>query len=108
MDSKGLLTGIIANYLCSFFFRSRRRHTIWTGDWSSDVCSSDLGLAHVGALAAGGAHNCATADDANGARALFCWGANGSSQLGNLGSTDAPVATLISSLQATGDRKSVV
>src|SRR5690348_17964113 len=25
-----------------FFFSSRRRHTIWTGDWSSDVCSSDL------------------------------------------------------------------
>src|SRR5690348_6633940 len=25
-----------------FFFTSRRRHTIWTGDWSSDVCSSDL------------------------------------------------------------------
>src|SRR4051794_41189061 len=28
-----------------FFFSSRRRHTRWTGDWSSDVCSSDLGLA---------------------------------------------------------------
>src|SRR6267154_5400884 len=28
-----------------FFFSSRRRHTMWTGDWSSDVCSSDLGLA---------------------------------------------------------------
>src|SRR5690348_18467639 len=28
--------------LCYFFFSSRRRHTIWTGDWSSDVCSSDL------------------------------------------------------------------
>src|SRR6266487_5269160 len=27
-----------------FFFSSRRRHTRWTGDWSSDVCSSDLGL----------------------------------------------------------------
>src|SRR6266487_226969 len=27
---------------CSFFFSSRRRHTRWTGDWSSDVCSSDL------------------------------------------------------------------
>src|SRR5690348_17423251 len=27
-------------------FSSRRRHTIWTGDWSSDLCSSDL----VGAL----------------------------------------------------------
>src|SRR5690348_6501510 len=24
-----------------FFFSSRRRHTSWTGDWSSDVCSSD-------------------------------------------------------------------
>src|SRR5690348_17449147 len=28
--------------LCFFFFSSRRRHTRWTGDWSSDVCSSDL------------------------------------------------------------------
>src|SRR6266581_5308649 len=27
-----------------FFFSSRRRHTRWTGDWSSDVCSSDLEL----------------------------------------------------------------
>src|SRR6267154_5087610 len=25
-----------------FFFSSRRRHTRWTCDWSSDVCSSDL------------------------------------------------------------------
>src|SRR5690348_13960148 len=29
-----------------FFFSSRRRHTRWTGDWSSDVCSSDLGADH--------------------------------------------------------------
>src|SRR6266487_2508694 len=28
--------------MCYFFFSSRRRHTRWTGDWSSDVCSSDL------------------------------------------------------------------
>src|SRR5690625_2242428 len=27
--------------LC-FFFSSRRRHTRWPRDWSSDVCSSDL------------------------------------------------------------------
>src|SRR6266487_4670934 len=27
-----------------FFFSSRRRHTRLTGDWSSDVCSSDLRL----------------------------------------------------------------
>src|SRR5437763_5879506 len=31
-------------YLFSFFFffSSRRRHTRYIGDWSSDVCSSDL------------------------------------------------------------------
>src|SRR5437763_15037784 len=27
-----------------FFFSSRRRHTRYIGDWSSDVCSSDLFL----------------------------------------------------------------
>src|SRR5256885_7897249 len=29
---------------CFFFFSSRRRHTRLQGDWSSDVCSSDLVL----------------------------------------------------------------
>src|SRR6266498_5290725 len=29
--------------LCFFFFSSRRRHTRCGRDWSSDVCSSDLG-----------------------------------------------------------------
>src|SRR5690625_7584254 len=28
--------------LAFFFFSSRRRHTRWPRDWSSDVCSSDL------------------------------------------------------------------
>src|SRR3712207_8976660 len=28
--------------LCVFFFSSRRRHTRYWRDWSSDVCSSDL------------------------------------------------------------------
>src|SRR5437762_1748846 len=27
-----------------FFFSSRRRHTRYIGDWSSDVCSSDLAI----------------------------------------------------------------
>src|SRR5439155_2664576 len=31
-----------------FFFSSRRRHTRWPRDWSSDVCSSDLGDAAAG------------------------------------------------------------
>src|SRR5690625_7499901 len=30
-----------------FFFSSRRRHTRWPRDWSSDVCSSDLIRARV-------------------------------------------------------------
>src|SRR5690625_6110532 len=29
-----------------FFFSSRRRHTRWPRDWSSDVCSSDLAFHH--------------------------------------------------------------
>src|SRR5256885_3953871 len=40
-----------------FFFSSRRRHTRLQGDWSSDVCSSDLGAQPAnrewGRLAAG-------------------------------------------------------
>src|SRR5690606_39809873 len=30
--------------LRAFFFSSRRRHTRFSRDWSSDVCSSDLNL----------------------------------------------------------------
>src|SRR5256885_8771987 len=33
----------VSELSCSFFFfSSRRRHTRLQGDWSSDVCSSDL------------------------------------------------------------------
>src|SRR5437870_13819568 len=31
-----------AGWVWFFFFSSRRRHTRWPRDWSSDVCSSDL------------------------------------------------------------------
>src|SRR2546430_7771500 len=33
----------ILTVFVSFFFSSRRRHTRFDCDWSSDVCSSDLG-----------------------------------------------------------------
>src|SRR2546430_7674809 len=33
-----------------FFFSSRRRHTRFDCDWSSDVCSSDLGHERLGEL----------------------------------------------------------
>src|SRR5690625_7396282 len=36
-----------------FFFSSRRRHTRWPRDWSSDVCSSDLGATGGKLFAAG-------------------------------------------------------
>src|SRR5438093_11165646 len=35
-------------FLILFFFSSRRRHTRLVSDWSSDVCSSDLGRVHEG------------------------------------------------------------
>src|SRR5690606_40010375 len=31
-----------------FFFSSRRQHTIFSRDWSSDVCSSDLAVGSCG------------------------------------------------------------
>src|SRR2546426_5533775 len=34
---------LVSSPLLFFFFSSRRRHTRLQGDWSSDVCSSDLG-----------------------------------------------------------------
>src|SRR5690606_40280965 len=58
-----------------FFFSSRRRHTRFSRDWSSDVCSSDLGEGidgppklqlfpcAVGGLVAGGMARLAVADD---------------------------------------------
>src|SRR5207248_3435797 len=37
------LTPCYLYWILFFFFSSRRRHTRSYGDWSSDVCSSDLG-----------------------------------------------------------------
>src|SRR5690606_19722857 len=35
---------VVVGLLLIFFFSSRRRHTRFSRDWSSDVCSSDLWL----------------------------------------------------------------
>src|SRR2546430_12035057 len=37
-----------------FFFSSRRRHTRFDCDWSSDVCSSDLRIGTIPLVAVGG------------------------------------------------------
>src|SRR5688572_32674371 len=36
------MTGKFRSFVIFFFFSSRRRHTRFDCDWSSDVCSSDL------------------------------------------------------------------
>src|SRR5437764_5727586 len=38
------ILSVAAIFFLFFFFSSRRRHTTYIGDWSSDVCSSDLSL----------------------------------------------------------------
>src|SRR5688500_19456865 len=38
-------------FIYLFFFSSRRRHTRLQGDWSSDVCSSDLADENAAAVA---------------------------------------------------------
>src|SRR5256886_4057361 len=38
-----MVRGWATEYHYCFFFSSRRRHTRFDCDWSSDVCSSDLG-----------------------------------------------------------------
>src|SRR5437762_9716778 len=43
--SEYMYTYLCCSFFFFFFFSSRRRHTRYIGDWSSDVCSSDLPLA---------------------------------------------------------------
>src|SRR5690606_39588690 len=39
----------VRSFVCnSFFFSSRRGNTRFSRDWSSDVCSSDLGMGSAG------------------------------------------------------------
>src|SRR2546430_10563015 len=44
LESPGAPDIVPVRYDVRFFFSSRRRHTRFDCDWSSDVCSSDLDL----------------------------------------------------------------
>src|SRR5207253_3478552 len=46
-----------------FFFSSRRRHTRWPRDWSSDVCSSDLPVCTIRELRGEGRVQTATGSE---------------------------------------------
>src|SRR5690606_40009876 len=43
LDRVVLMPFFMRSHTLFFFFASRRRHTSFSRDWSSDVCSSDLG-----------------------------------------------------------------
>src|SRR5256885_3548158 len=59
-----------------FFFSSRRRHTRLQGDWSSDVCSSDLPFLGDDALGQaamdGAAAHCGASSTVAMASATYC------------------------------------
>src|SRR5689334_24611369 len=67
MNIKSSIANELWYVIKSFFFSSRRRHTSWNCDWSSDVCSSDL----LGAAGRHGARRRA-AGRAAGARPAQC------------------------------------
>src|SRR5439155_3181821 len=71
-----------------FFFSSRRRHTSWPRDWSSDVCSSDL------SYAAGGHESRRPAP-------TFCAASRGSTPTGD-GSPQLDAAALAPASSASG------
>src|SRR3712207_9088338 len=60
-----------------FFFSSRRRHTRYWRDWSSDVCSSDLIAAENGLKDAIGANNGYTRMSITDSTVLEAWKACG-------------------------------
>src|SRR5205807_4770780 len=63
-----LVDGSVKSYL--FFFSSRRRHTRLQGDWSSDVCSSDLRSASSRATGWGTCTSSASGANTSAARSI--------------------------------------
>src|SRR5690606_39620245 len=54
-DRMAMARSFFLSFMVLFFFSSRRRHTRFSRDWSSDVCSSDLNDDAVALLATDGA-----------------------------------------------------
>src|SRR5258707_5456246 len=67
MDLRSTQKPLRSQYRSFFFFSSRRRHTRYWRDWSSDVCSSDLFTTVAGLTYDSGNYEAATAR----ARELF-------------------------------------
>src|SRR3712207_8125353 len=95
-----------------FFFSSRRRHTRYWRDWSSDVCSSDLillGLIHEGeGVAAKALESLGISLEAVRNQVEEIIGQGGSSPSGHIPFTPRAKKVLELSLREALDRKSVV
>src|SRR5256886_10921143 len=83
-----------------FFFSSRRRHTIFDCDWSSDVCSSDLKVGFVREDALRGVNRCCPERNP----LLSGLTVPGEEAPAN----SVPAAAVIQRARALSDRKSVV
>src|SRR5256885_13280681 len=82
----------VVGTICFFFFSSRRRHTRLQGDWSSDVCSSDL--------SGGGRRPCRRSRGEAGGQM-----AGGRGLRGGGGGAAAPARGRIALLHAGGERE---
>src|SRR5205807_7216090 len=73
-ESAAQARGQVRKLRPAFFFSSRRRHTRLQGDWSSDVCSSDLAVHdHVLPAGAPGKGPAEALSRASNAQALVLW-----------------------------------
>src|SRR5690606_40343295 len=70
-----------------FFFASRRRHTSFSRDWSSDVCSSDLRSRAPSAPTAPGPVTATAASGAVGADGALDLDAGSSTEMAHLDAT---------------------
>src|SRR5256885_7664927 len=86
-------------FVVFFFFSSRRRHTRLQGDWSSDVCSSDL---------AGERHERADGRNDGGREVRHHARAGGVERVGMRRRAEAHAAVVEALHREAGDRKSVV
>src|SRR5438045_7888043 len=84
--------------LLVFFFSSRRRHTRCLSDWSSDVCSSDLGGEELARFEPG--------SDIRARTTILCEGTAG--HLTGAALSHFGLASASPQVRALGDRKSVV
>src|SRR5438045_9352876 len=87
-----------------FFFSSRRRHTRCLSDWSSDVCSSDLGSFGAGSAGSAGA----SSDTARSREPVRSEERRVGKGWGKGGSSDTFIKGIITTVRATIQRINII